>query len=55
VDLLGPSCRPEEWTSLESVGDGPTANTPHHDLPPADRDEKPSAAKPDTTYVFNQV
>ncbi|KAL4122679.1 hypothetical protein QTP88_014964 [Uroleucon formosanum] len=50
VDLLGPSRRPEERTPLESVGDGPTANVvPDHDLTPADPDEKPSAAKADTT------
>jgi len=53
MDLLGPSRRPEERPSLESVGDGPTVNTPHHDLIPVYLDEKPSAAKPDTTYVFN--
>ncbi|KAL4090353.1 hypothetical protein QTP88_025210 [Uroleucon formosanum] len=50
VDLLGPFRRPEERTPLEYVGDGPTANVvPDNDLTPADPEEKPSAAKADTT------
>ncbi|KAL4097339.1 hypothetical protein QTP88_022133 [Uroleucon formosanum] len=40
---------PTGRADTDRVGDGPTANVPDHDLTPADRDEKLSAAKADTT------